>query len=85
LIATTHEEDTTMIYTLHELQHTNDHRAGTPYDARSLTVAKMQASRQQMFSGTVLRVDLDGHALAVKSPGQPWRDLEQAPMQPTDD
>jgi hypothetical protein len=64
-----------MEYTIRELQDRQSMCRGTIIEAVSLASAKRQASKMQLFQGTVLTVSAkNGNVMCVKENGK-WEDL----------
>lgn len=66
-------------YTIIEAQSLAASRGGTAFVGTLLT-AKRTASRNRVFSGTVLRIELDGVLLAYKE-GEYWVNTLQGDIQ----
>jgi hypothetical protein len=64
-------------YTMIEKQNLNSEREGVSFEAKSLRGAKIAASKQQCFFGTVLELlNCSGETVAVKDKSGKW--IEQS-------
>lgn len=57
------------IYTITEKQTLGSTRKGNAIQAKNLTEAKRIATRNKMFKGTVLTIELNGKRVAYKKDG----------------
>lgn len=61
-------------YIVRELQNAQSKREGTEIEAINLSSAKLKATRDQFYEGTVLKIETkNGAVLAIKENGK-WRD-----------
>lgn len=64
-------------YIIKEVQNINSDREGVKVETTSLTSAKRIASKNQLFHGTVLRIESEnGNWLAYKEDGNRWVECE---------
>ena len=61
-------------YIVRELQNANNCRPGEKIEASSLPNAKRQATRMQVFKGTVLKLECENGAVASIKENGTWRD-----------
>lgn len=65
-----------MIYIIKETTHVNAEREGVEFEG-TLTQAKRYASRNQVFQGTVLKIETTwGELVAYKEAGKKWVNVE---------
>ena len=57
-------------YIITEKQNLNSVRNGAKFQAKDLTAAKRIATREKMFSGTVVTVEQNGRLLAYRENGK---------------
>ena len=61
------------IYMMIEKQNFNSERSGVQIEAKTLTAAKIRASKLQFFQGTIIELqDEFGETVAVKEKGGKW-------------